>query len=186
MNLPAVPQGKHTERPRGQRGKPRGGICRLCKTDGREERGQLLGLETGGSPDAATPPGLREAPTRVPAAPRAPAPSPRCIVLPASGRVLHPQPPAARERHTPPRRRPSPRAGPGAARRERGPHSNRLLGAGSGPRGLIQSAGIGPPQPPAPNSGSPAPRRPAGTPEKAPRHPSTARRPRLLFWRRRE
>ena len=56
MNLPEVPQGKHTERPRGQRGKPRGGICRLCKTDGREERGQLSGLETGSSPDAAMPP----------------------------------------------------------------------------------------------------------------------------------
>ena len=41
MNLPEVPQGKHTERPRGQRGKPQGGICRLRKTDGREERGQL-------------------------------------------------------------------------------------------------------------------------------------------------
>ena len=53
MNLPEVPQGKHTESPRGQRGKPRGGICRLCKTDGREERGQLSGLETGSSPDAA-------------------------------------------------------------------------------------------------------------------------------------
>ena len=56
MNLPEVPQGKHTERPRGQRGKPRGGICRLRKTDGREERGQLSGLETGSSPDAAMPP----------------------------------------------------------------------------------------------------------------------------------
>ena len=63
MNLPAEPQGKHTERPRGQRGKPPGGISRLCKTDGREERGQLSGVETGGSPDAATPPGPREAPT---------------------------------------------------------------------------------------------------------------------------
>ena len=38
---------------------------------------------------------------------RAPTPSPRCIVLPASGRVLHPQPSAARERHTPLRRRPT-------------------------------------------------------------------------------
>ena len=56
MNLPEVPQGKHTERPRGQRGKPQGGICRLRKTDGREERGQLSGLETGSSPDAAMPP----------------------------------------------------------------------------------------------------------------------------------
>ena len=170
MNLPEVPQGKHRERPKGQRGKPLGGICRLRKTDGREERGQLSGVETGGSPDAATPPGTREAPRRVPAAPRAPAPSARCIVLPASGRVLHPQPPAARERHTPPRRRPSPSAGPGAARRERGPHSNRLLGAGSGPRGLIQSAGIGPPQPPARNSGSPAPRRPPRESPETPLH----------------
>ncbi|XP_069427544.1 skin secretory protein xP2-like [Ovis canadensis] len=56
LNLPAVPQGKHTERPRGQRGKPPGGISRLCKTDGREERGQRSGLGTGSSPDAAAPP----------------------------------------------------------------------------------------------------------------------------------
>ena len=184
MNLPAVPQGKHTERPRGQRGKPRGGICRLRKTYGTEERRQLSGLETGSSPDAATPPGPRDAPRRVPAAPGAPAPSPRCIVLPASGRVLHPQPPAAQERHTPPRRRPSPRAGLRAARRERGPHSNRLLSAGSGLRGLIQSAGIVPPQRPAPNSGSTA--GPPPTQRKPRDTPSTARRPRLLFWRRRE
>ena len=153
MNLPEVPQGKHTERPRGQRGKPRGGICRLCKTDGREERGQLSGLETGSSPDAAMPP-----------AP--PHPSPPCIVPPASSCVLHPQPPVAWERHTPLRRRPSPRAGPRAACRERGPHSNRLLGADSGPRGLIQSART---VRPAPNSGSPAgppptPRKPGDTP----------------------
>ena len=97
---------------------------------------------------------------------RTPAPSPPCIVLPASSRVLHPQPPVARERHTPLRRRPSPRAGPRAACRERGPHSNRLLGADSGPRGLIHSVHT---VRPAPNSGSPAgppstPRKPGDTP----------------------
>ena len=154
MNLPAVPQGKHTERPRGQRGKPRGGIC---KTDG--EGGERTTFRTRNRRqsrccDAARTPGS-------PDDTRTPAPSPRCIVLLPSGRVLHPQPPAAQERHTPPRRRPSPRAGPRAARSERGPHSNRLLGAGSGPRGLIQSARtVGP----APNSGSPAGRENPETP----------------------
>ena len=152
MNFPAVPQGKHTERPRGQRGKPRGGICRLCKTDGREERGQLSGVETGGSPDAATPPGPRDAPRRVPAAPGAPAPSPRCIVLPASGRVLHPQPPAARERHPP---RGADRAPGGAEGGAQGARATlqQVARRGLGTRGLIQSAR---PVRPAPNSGSPA------------------------------
>ena len=164
MNLPAEPQGKHTDRPRGQRGKPPGGICRLCKTDGREERGPLSGLDH-----------FQDC---------APAPSPRSVVLPAGGRVLHPQPPAAQERQSSPRCRPSPRAGLRAARRERGPHSNRLLSAGSGLRGLIQSAGIVPPQRPAPNSGSTA--GPPPTQRKPRDTPSTARRPRLLFWRRRE
>ena len=162
MNLPAVPQGKHTEHPRGQRGKPRGGIC---KTDG--EGGERTTFRTRNRRqsrccDAARTPGS-------PDDTRTPAPSPRCIVLLPSGRVLHPQPPAAQERHTPPRRRPSPRAGLRAARRERGPHSNRWLSAGSGLRGLIQSAGIVPPQRPAPNSGStagppPTPRKPRDTP----------------------
>ena len=87
MNLPAAPQGKHTEHPRGQRGEPRKGICRLCKTDGREEMGQVSGLETGSSPEAATPSGPGK--PRRPSRPRA---QPRCIVLPASSRVLHPQP----------------------------------------------------------------------------------------------
>ena len=158
MNLSAVPQGKHTERPRGQRGKPRGGICRLCKTDGREERGQLSGVETGGSPDAATPPGTREAPRRVPAAPRAPAPSARCIVLPASGRVLHPQPPAARERHTPPRRRPSPRAAPSAERR-RGLGTERV-----NPVGGHRSASAPSPKLGLPRAPPPTPRKPRDTP----------------------
>ena len=95
-----------------------------------------------------------------------PAPSPPCIVLPASSCMLHPQPPVARECHTPLRRQPSPRAGLRAACRERGPHSTRLLGADSGPRGLIQSAHT---VRPAPNPGSPAgppptPRKPGDTP----------------------
>ena len=81
MNLPEVPQGKHTERPRGQRGKPRGGICRLCKTDGREERGQLSGLETGSSPDAAMPPAPPHPALRASSSPQAAAcstHSPQC------------------------------------------------------------------------------------------------------------
>ena len=95
-----------------------------------------------------------------------PAPSPPCIVLPASSCMLHPQPPVARECHTPLRRQPSPRAGLRAACRERGPHSTRLLGADSGPRGLIQSVHT---VRPAPNPGSPAgppptPRKPGDTP----------------------
>ena len=111
MNLPAVPQGKHTERPRGQRGKPREGICRLCKTDGREESGQLSGLETGGSPDAATPPGPREAPTT---------PAPQHPALGASS-----SPPAAAcSTHSPQR--------PRSASRPRG--ADRAPGLGRGRR----------------------------------------------------
>lgn len=159
MNLPAVPQGKHTERPRGQRGKPPGGISRLCKTDGREERGQRSGLETGSSPDAATPP----APLTQPSEPRPPGRRPRAPPTAPSGPGAPPAPAAPTE----------PQAGPRAARRARGPHSSRLLGAGAGQRGTPARA----PGPPSPRLG--LRRRPAA-------RPSTARRPRLLFRRRRE
>ena len=138
MNLPKVPQGKHTERLRRQRGKPRGGTCRLCKTEGRQERGQLSGLETGSSPDAATPP-----------APPHPALGASSSRLAAACSTHNPQRPGSATR--PRGADQAPGLVPRAARRERGQHSNRLLGAGSGPRGLIQSAGMGPPQRPALN-----------------------------------
>ena len=167
MNLPEVPQGKHTERPRGQRGKPRGGICRLRKTDGREERGQLSGLETGSSPDAAMPP--------APPQPALRASSPRQAAVCST--------------HSP--------QWPGSATRPCGADRAQGWAEGSvqGARATLEQVArrrfgterVNPVRahsPPSPKLG--LPRRPATHPEKARRHPSTAQRPRLLFCRRRE
>ena len=141
------------------------------RTDGREGREQLLGLETGGRSDAETPPGPGEASTRVSGGPPRPDAQPSVHCPPRRRPRPPPTPRAAPERHTPPRRPPRRRAGPGAARGERGPHSHRLPSASSGPRGLNLSASICPPQPPTPN---PAPPRPAGPPP-TPRSPETPR-----------
>ena len=157
MNLPEVPQGKHTERPRGQRGKPRGGSSRLCKTDGREERGQLSGLETGSSPDAAMPP-----------APPQPA--------------LRASPPGKQLRAPP--TAPSGLGAPHAPAAQTEPQGW-AEGSAQGARATLEQVArrrfgterVNPVRahsPPSPKLG--LPRRPAAHPEKAPRHPSTARR----------